>query len=73
MSTMEKILYLADAMEPTRAYEGVEELRHLAFEDLDAAMRLGLQMSCDAVRARRQEVYHVTEEALAWFNSKKEE
>ena len=73
MSTMEKILYLADAMEPTRAYGGVEELRHLAFEDLDAAMRLGLQMSCDAVRARRQEVYHVTEEALAWFNSKKEE
>ena len=73
MSCMEKILYLADAMEPTRSYDGVEELRALAFEDLDAAMILGLRMSCETVRSRGQTVYGVTEQALDWFISLKEE
>ena len=73
MSRLEKILYLADAMEPNRSYEGVEELRALSFENLDDAMRLGLQMSCDVIKSRGQQVYGVTEQALAWFNSEKEE
>ena len=52
MCPLEKILYLADCIEPTRDYPGVERLRALAFEDLDAAMLLGLRMSLD-VLARR--------------------
>lgn len=73
MSLMEKILYLSDSMEPTRNYDGVEELRALAFQDLDEAMILGLRMSCETVKSRGQLVYGVTEQALSWFISLKED
>ena len=45
MTTLEKVIYMADYIEPTRAFEGVERLRKLAYEDLDRAMLLGLEMS----------------------------
>ena len=38
MTRLEKILYLADMIEPNRDYPGVENLRRLAREDLDAAV-----------------------------------
>lgn len=38
MSKLEKIIYVADAVDYTRKYAGVEELRNLAFEDLDLAL-----------------------------------
>ncbi|HCX65877.1 MAG TPA: phosphohydrolase [Eubacteriaceae bacterium] len=38
MSMLEKIIYLADFIEPTRQYQGVEALRSLAFENLDHAL-----------------------------------
>lgn len=39
MSQMEKIVYLADAIEPGRSeYPGLEDLRELAFENLDAGV-----------------------------------
>ncbi len=56
MTTMEKIIYLADYMEPNRDFEGVEKMRHLAYSDLNAALRLGLQMSVDHVTRRGAEV-----------------
>ncbi len=37
MSTLEKIVFLADAIEPGRDYPSVERLRKLAYEDLDKA------------------------------------
>ena len=38
MSILEKIVYLADFIEPLRSFEGVEELRGLAFCSLDEAV-----------------------------------
>ncbi|MGF6375567.1 putative HD superfamily hydrolase involved in NAD metabolism [Clostridiales Family XIII bacterium PM5-7] len=42
MSTLEKVIYIADAIEPNRNYPGVEQLRELAEVDLDEACRLSL-------------------------------
>ena len=72
MNRLEKILYLADAMEPGRAYDGVEKLRKAAFEDLDKAMRLGLAMSLHAVRSRGEIPHAMTQRALEWFCEQKE-
>lgn len=47
MTLLEKILYIADYMEPTRDFEGVERLRELAYIDLDAAVLLGTEMSVE--------------------------
>ncbi len=38
MTKLEKIVYIADFIEPNRSYPGVDELRKLAFEDLDLAL-----------------------------------
>lgn len=56
MSLLEKIIYLADYIEPTRDFPGVEELRRLAVEDIDAALCLGLQMTVDQLKTRNLEI-----------------
>ena len=38
MTKLEKILYLADYIEPSRDFKGLEETRELAYRDLDAAV-----------------------------------
>lgn len=43
MTPFDKVLYLSDYTEPNRTFEGVEELRQLTLEDLDAAMILGIE------------------------------
>ena len=65
MTTLEKILYLADAAEPNRDYPGVEKLRKLCFEDLDGAMILGLRMSLDTVKKRGQKTHEMSRKALS--------
>jgi predicted HD superfamily hydrolase involved in NAD metabolism len=70
MSLFEKILYLADYIEPTRDFEGIDELRELAFTDLDGAMVLGLGMTIDEIRRSGHEPYIDTLEAYAWYKEK---
>lgn len=43
MSTFEKIIYIADKIEPTRSYEGVHQLRAAAHRSLDEALHLDLK------------------------------
>lgn len=57
MTTFDKILYLADYMEPTRDFDGVEELRRLVWEDLDQAMILGLEMSIEDLKEKGATVH----------------
>lgn len=45
MSVLEKIIYLADMIEPSRQYEGVEKLRNLCREDFDKAFAEALRQS----------------------------
>lgn len=35
MNLLEKIIYVADYIEPLRSFEGIENMRRIAFEDLD--------------------------------------
>jgi predicted HD superfamily hydrolase involved in NAD metabolism len=52
MTKLEKIIYLADAIEPNRLYPGVEEIREMAYQDLDAACLLSLQNSVDFINSK---------------------
>jgi nicotinate-nucleotide adenylyltransferase len=56
MSLLEKIIYVADYMEPNRDIPGVDELRHLAFTDLDAALKRGLEMTLEHLKRQGSEV-----------------
>lgn len=53
MSLLEKIVYLADAIEPNRAYPGVDELREAAEVSLDKACLLSLQRTIDYVQGQK--------------------
>ena len=57
MTALEKILYIADYMEPTRAFEGVEKLRELAYTDLDAAVLFGTEMSVEEMTQRGSPIH----------------
>ncbi len=67
MNTLEKIIYVADYMEPNRDFPGVEELRHLAFTDLDKALKLGLQMTLQLLQQQGREISPESAQALAWL------
>ena len=47
MSMLQKIIYLADYMEPTRDFCDLTEVRRMAMEDLDRAMLLSVTMSVE--------------------------
>ena len=63
MTLLEKIIYLADYMEPTRDFPGVEDLRKACYEDLDKGLLLGLEMSIEEMTAMGNPVHHATVEA----------
>lgn len=70
MTLLEKIIYMADYIEPNRDFPGVDKLRKLAYEDLDAAMVLGLKMSLEDIRSYGAEPYEVTVSAYEWYKAK---
>jgi nicotinate-nucleotide adenylyltransferase len=72
MSLLEKIIYIADYVEPNRTIAGVDQLRHLAFTDLDAALKMGLQMTVSYLNEQGSEVSPESREALAWLTGKDE-
>ncbi len=57
MSLLEKIIYLADYIEPTREFCDLRELRKLAYEDLDQALLLGLTMAVEDLREKGTAVH----------------
>ena len=65
MTLAEKILYLADYMEPCRNFPEVEEMRRLAEVDLDRAVLMGVRMSIQEMMDRNRIVHHNTLEAEA--------
>ena len=71
MTLLEKIIYVADYMEPNRDFPGVEKLRELAFTDLDGALKLGLEMTLEHLKAQGAEVSPASRSALDWLNQEK--
>ena len=57
MTLLEKIIYLADYIEPTRDFCDLTELRRLAFEDLDGALLLGFTMAVEDLAKKGMPVH----------------
>ena len=69
MTTLEKIIYVADYMEPNRDFEGVERLRALAYEDLDRALLLGVETTIQEMIDRRLPIHSNTLAARDWLTA----
>lgn len=71
MSVLEKVLYLADYIEPFREpFEGLAELRRLAFADIDKAMAFALKLTVDTQLARGNTLHPASVEALEELTEK---
>lgn len=72
MTTLEKIIYLADYIEPTRDFPGLTELRRLAFEDLDGAVLMGLDLTASDLTARGLTVHSNSVRAREYLKGKRQ-
>lgn len=67
MTVLEKIIYLADYMEPNRSFDGVQTLRELVWKNLNAAMYEGLSMSIELLRRKQSTFDQNTLEAWRYY------
>ena len=70
MNMLEKIIYVADYMEPNRDFPGVEQLRQLAYTDLTAALKLGLEMTLRLLKEQGREISPESRQALEYLSKK---
>ena len=67
MTLLEKIIYLADYIEPSRDFPGVDTLRRCVYEDLDKGLLMGLEMTIQEMTEMGNPVHHATIEARDWL------
>lgn len=53
ISPLAKVLFIADIIEPSRSFEGIESLRRVAHENLDEGFRTCLARKCAYVKRQR--------------------
>ena len=70
MTLLEKIIYMADYIEPNRDFDGVERLRELAYRDLDQALLLGVETTIQEMKEREQPIHPNTLQAQAWLRER---
>lgn len=71
MSDLEKIIYIADYIEPHRDFPGVSELREAAFRNLDEALLLAFDSTIKLVVSRRNLLHKDSVEARNYIILKK--
>lgn len=64
MNLLEKIIYVADYMEPNRDFPGVDSLRELAWRDITQATRMGLEFTLAHLKNQGSAVSPESRQAL---------
>ena len=74
MSKLEKVIYLADYIEPNRiSFKGLDEVRKSALSNLDQSVGLALKNTIDYIKKDNQMLHPLTREALESLKIKKED
>lgn len=63
MTLLEKIIYLADYIEPSRDFPGVDKLRQVCYKNLNEGLLLGLEMTIEEMTRMGNPVHRATIEA----------
>ncbi|MFB7301793.1 bis(5'-nucleosyl)-tetraphosphatase (symmetrical) YqeK [Heyndrickxia sporothermodurans] len=72
MTDLEKVIYIADYIEPGRSFPGVEEARKIADKDLDEALLFSVRNTIQFLISKHQAVYPDTFELYNDIVMKKE-
>ena len=68
MTVLEKIVFIADYIEPNRKpFDGLEKARKLAYEDIDKAMAYILESTIEYVKERNRALHPYSVEALEYY------
>lgn len=67
MSDLEKVIYLADTIEPARRFPGVDRVREAAQKSLDGAMRLAYRVVICHLTERGRPLHPRTVEVWNWL------
>ena len=67
MTLLEKIIYIADYVEPTRSFPGVDALREAVWRSLDEGVLLGLEQTLTLLRSQGRPVCSASAEARAYL------
>ena len=57
MSLLEKVIFIADFISDDRNYNGIDEIRRAAWENLEKAMMIGLDFTIKEIVGRRQTLH----------------
>lgn len=71
MTILEKLVFIADKIEPNRNYNGVEELRNIAYRDLDAAVIKSLENTIEYVKQRNLKLDNESVKTLKFLKEEK--
>lgn len=72
MSLLEKIVYVADCIEPYRSRANLEKLREYAFSDIDRAVFECSRMSLEHLESRNIPIDPLTKETYEFYKPKEE-
>lgn len=71
MSLLDKIIFIADYIDPNRDYfEQAEEAKRLAYVDLDLAMKYILEETIEHINGKKKELHPLSLEALEYYKDK---
>lgn len=67
MSTLAKIVYLSDYLEPHRSFDGIEDCREVVTRDLDEAMIMALENTIRFLNSKEYEIHPLAFDALEYY------
>lgn len=67
MSVTEKTVFLADYIEPGRRFPGIEEIRRLAFKDIDTAVVKAIDSTLSFLIRNNRKIYYKTVNARNFY------
>lgn len=69
MTMLEKIVYLADKIEPDRNYENVDKIRELAYNDIDKAIIMSLENTLNYLKSINVVIDEATIKTLEYLKN----
>lgn len=71
MTLLEKIVFIADYIEPAREFKGIEEIRRLAHYDLDASIVMAIEASIEYLSQGEVTIHPQTIKALNYLKTER--
>lgn len=71
MTTIAKVIWVADYIEPHRHFVGVEQARVLAEDNIDDALSFGLSQTILHLVERKQSIHPLTVEAYNYYHTRR--